>query len=195
MKRKARTAFILCLATVSTLASALVFQPQSQQQAGVTFHVSVQGPDFDTVRYEGDGWLIYRLPDDPAGRPHAAPIRWDGQGRVWLPIDAPSCNERLEWWVFGSKWLTAGVESGQVTCGTNDLGAYHMLAVGDAVHDNRVDVRDFNVLKAGFGHECGDAQFDSGADSDNDCYIQINDFLVMKANFSLSGTWPPQTEW
>jgi hypothetical protein len=63
--------------------------------------------------------------------------------------------------------------------------------VGDAVPDNRITVRDFSKLKTSYGMECGDANYDSGADATGDCFITILDFFFMSRNFGLVGITPP----
>jgi hypothetical protein len=158
---------------------------------GVLFHIAIEGPELGRAHYSGEGWIFYRFPDEPNGRAYSQHVYWDERGRTWAVLSAPSCDARLEYFVKGSKWLISGVDSAILTCeGLPELWTSEQ-PVGDALPDNRVSIRDFNKLKTSYGMECGDSQYDYGADATGDCLITILDFYYMRLNFGLVGAWPP----
>lgn len=184
---------------LATVALGLAVGPQHPPAAatpaspplGLWINVCLEGPDAGTWGYANEGWAFYRFPDEAGGRPYSQHIRWNEQGRVWTLVQAPECGVRIEMWFKGSRWLTAPVSEAVVGCEGQPELTLELAKVGDAVPDNRVDIRDFNTLKAGFGHECGDELYSYGADATGDCFITVTDWWWLLHNFGEVGVYPP----
>jgi hypothetical protein len=61
---------------------------------------------------------------------------------------------------------------------------------GDCNSDNRINITDFNIVKATFGKTSGDPGYDSRADFNGDNRVNITDFNLLKSNFGLGGSGP-----
>jgi hypothetical protein len=89
------------------------------------------------------------------------------------------------WWAKGPRYLA---KSGVVTLSGGPVTNVEMglMQAGDANNDNRAGALDFTILRNGFGGS-GDLR----ADFDNDGVIDLNDFVLLKANFGAGGAPPP----
>lgn len=66
-----------------------------------------------------------------------------------------------------------------------------LLLPGDASLDDRVDLVDFNLLKANFGASGDDARFTT-ADFNGDYEVSLLDFNILKANFGAQAAVVPE---
>ncbi len=68
--------------------------------------------------------------------------------------------------------------------------SYALLATGDINGDGKVDCADLAIMKASFGKKCGQAWFDSRADLNRDCVVDIRDLATVSKQIP-SGTRCP----
>jgi hypothetical protein len=94
------------------------------------------------------------------------------------------------WRVKGPKDLANG---GSLTLTGDPETQYDMgfMRPGDCNDDNRVSVQDFTILKATFGKQEGDNDYDDRADFNGDKRVTVVDFLQIKLYFGMEGAGPP----
>jgi hypothetical protein len=96
------------------------------------------------------------------------------------------------WRVKGPTYLSS---SGSVVLNhalstTVEMG---LQRAGDANNDNLVDISDFGILYASFGHQYPDPLFDARADWTGDQLVDIDDFGWLQINFGQLGNRPVES--
>ncbi len=114
----------------------------------------------------------------------------DASGNFSVPVDNLP-NGTYTWRVKGPIYLSS---SGSVVYNHALTTSVEMglQRAGDANNDNLVDISDFGILYASFGHAAPDPLFDPRADWTGDQLVDISDFGWLRANFGQLGNRPAQ---
>ncbi len=67
---------------------------------------------------------------------------------------------------------------------------YALMATGDINGDGKVDCTDLAIMKASFGKKCGQAGFDSRADLNQDCVVDVRDFATVTRQIPAGSRCP-----
>jgi hypothetical protein len=106
-----------------------------------------QGPGFDKIYYTADGTI-----PTTSSKIYSSPV-------------AVSIATTLKFFARDREGVSERVKT----------QSYALAAVGDVNGDGKVDCADLAIMKASFGKKCGQAGFDSRADLNLDCVVDIRD--------------------
>jgi hypothetical protein len=115
----------------------------------------------------------------------------DANGNFSVAVDNLP-NGTYTWRVKGPTYLSA---SGTVVLNHALTTSVEMglQRAGDANNDNLVDITDFGILYASFGHAAPDPLFDPRADWTGDQLVDIDDFGWLQINFGQLGNRPVES--
>jgi YD repeat-containing protein len=68
--------------------------------------------------------------------------------------------------------------------------SYVLAVVGDVNGDGKVDCSDLGIVKASVGKRCGQASFDSRADLNQDCVVDVRDFATVARQIPAGSRCP-----
>ena len=144
-------------------------------------HVTFQGPPAQPNAKQSQPVALTLCQTDGSGTANYT-LSTDTNGLFALsPVGPGSYN----WRIKSPKYLAAA-GTFQQFAGTTQV-EMGLMKAGDSSNDNRVNIQDFNILKATFGKGAGDPGYDDRADFTGEQLVTTSDFNLLKANFGQVG--------